>query len=42
LYFNFFLVSFCITFLSDCIATSNKYHCYQLHTKSYPTFFCLG
>jgi hypothetical protein len=19
-----------------------EYHCYQLHTKSYPTFFCLG
>jgi hypothetical protein len=24
------------------VVITEEYHCYQLHTKSYPTFFCLG
>jgi hypothetical protein len=24
------------------IGIIEEYHCYQLHTKSFPTFFCLG
>jgi hypothetical protein len=23
------------------IVITEEYHCYQLHTKSYPTFFCV-
>jgi hypothetical protein len=39
---NLLLYLFIRRVIKRTVVIIEEYHCYQLHTKSYPTFFCLG